>query len=102
MRIAFLVLLSFAAGCTGQVTQGTYTRQGGGEQEQFMQDRAQCARQATEQRAGSTSNGYGGAAESGTIVSCAKWLSCMNDRHYQADAKGNLHAGWASAVPCTN
>ena len=102
MRVVlFILTISIFGGCATQATQGRYTKEGG-TQEQFMRDRGECVQQASERRSGMTTNGYGGAADSGVIVNCGKWSSCMTARHYQPDPAGNLHASWTAAVGCTN
>ncbi len=102
MRVVFLFLaIGFLGGCAAQATQGSFTKQGA-TAEQFMRDRSECVQEASERRSGGMSNGYGGAADSGTIVHCGKWASCMAARGYQPDANGNLHASWTAAVSCVN
>jgi hypothetical protein len=102
MRVVlFILTVSILGGCATQATQGRYAK-AGGTQEQFMRDRAECVQQASERRSGMATNGYGGAADSGVIVNCGKWSSCMNARHYQPDPTGELHASWTAAVSCTN
>jgi hypothetical protein len=97
--IPFLLLAGSLAGCAAQPPQGRYTNAGATE-EQFMRDRSECIGQATQPRSGAITNGYGGAADSGAVVNCAIWLSCMDARHYRPDADGNLHASWTTAVSC--
>jgi hypothetical protein len=99
--VLFILAIGFLGGCATQATQGRYTKEGGN-QEQFMRDRAECVQQVSERRSGMTTNGYGGAADSGVIVNCGKWSSCMNARHYQSDPAGDLHASWTAAVSCSN
>ena len=99
--IPSLLVIGSLAGCALQPPQGRYTKESGTE-EQFMKDRAECIRQATEPRSGAITNGYGSAAESAAVVSCAVWLSCMDARHYRPDSNGRLHARWTSAVSCRN
>jgi len=102
MRFVFLMLAtSFLGGCAAQATQGSFTKQGA-TPEKFMRDRSECVQEASELRSGGVSNGYGGAADSGTIVHCGRWASCMGARGYQSDPNGNLHASWTAAVSCVN
>jgi hypothetical protein len=99
--IPSLLVLGGLAGCAAQPPQGRYTNESA-TQEQFIGDRSECIRQATQPRSGAITNGYGGAADSSAVVSCAMWLACMDARHYRPDANGSLRASWTTAVSCKN
>jgi hypothetical protein len=100
--IALFVLVATAllCGCAStpqQPPMTSYTK-AGATQEQFMKDRSECIQQAQHQAAAA----YGAVSTGTTFIKCDAVPSCLTNRGYAVNAKGNLAAPPGTDVACVN
>ena len=101
----FVLIATFLiCGCTStpaqqaQATPTTTYSKEGATQQQFMQDRGECIKQAQQK----VSQAYGAVATGTTFIKCDAVPSCLAARGYVANPKGNLAAPPGTDVACVN